>query len=172
MNPSQSTIPTTSSTSPDTTSSTTSTAPTTSPGTSSIYSSTTPSSSTSPDPTTSGAIASLGISSRIIEWRLSSVDIQKDLDDGVTIVRSKDSVVGAPTGSTDDEVLKTMVKGKLQADSDTSKAMIEVEAKNGEIMLTGSADSAATVGRSMALALDTQGATKVSSDVKVSAQVK
>jgi osmotically-inducible protein OsmY len=114
----------------------------------------------------------LGIASRIIEYRLSSTDIQKDLDQGVTIVRSKDSVVGAPTGSTDDEVLKTMVKGKLQADSDASKAMIDVEAKNGEVMLKGTADSAATVGRSIALALDTQGVTKVSSDVKVSGEVK
>jgi osmotically-inducible protein OsmY len=103
---------------------------------------------------------------------LSGSEIQKDLDQGVTIVRSKDTVVGAPTGSTDDEVLKTMVQGKLQADSETSKAMIDVEAKNGEIMLKGSADSAATVGRTIALALDTQGVTKVSSDVKVSGQTK
>jgi osmotically-inducible protein OsmY len=86
----------------------------------------------------------------------------------MTIVRTKDTIVGAPTGSTDDDVLETMVKGKIQADSETSKASIDVDAKNGEIMLKGSADSAATVGRAIALALDTQGATKVSSDVKVS----
>lgn len=88
----------------------------------------------------------------------------------MTIVRTKDSIVGAPTGSSDDLVVTTMVKGKLQADNDTSKGMIEVEAKNGEVMLKGSADSAATVGRAIALALDTQGVTKVSSDVKVSTQ--
>jgi osmotically-inducible protein OsmY len=88
----------------------------------------------------------------------------------VTIVRTKDSVVGAPTGATDDEVVKTMVKGKLQADSDTSKATFDVEAKNGEVMLKGTADSAAAIGRAMALALDTQGVTKVSSDVKISSQ--
>jgi osmotically-inducible protein OsmY len=108
----------------------------------------------------------------MIEWRLGSAEIQKDLDQGVTIVRSKDSVVGAPTGSTDDDVLKTMVKGKLQADSEASKAMIDVEAKSGEVMLKGTADSAATIGRSIALALDTQGVTKVSSDVKLSSQAK
>jgi osmotically-inducible protein OsmY len=61
-----------------------------------------------------------------------------------------------------------MVKGKIQADSETAKASIEVDAKNGEIMLKGSADSAGALGRAMALALDTQGVTKVSSDVKVS----
>jgi len=86
----------------------------------------------------------------------------------VTIVRTKDTVVGAPTGSTDDEVIETMVKGKLQADSQTAKASIDVDAKNGEVMLKGSADSANIVGRAMALALDTQGVTKVSSDIKVS----
>lgn len=87
----------------------------------------------------------------------------------MTIVRTKDSVVGAPTGATDDEVVKTMVKGKLQADSDTAKAMIDVESKSGEVTLKGSADSAGQVGRAIALALDTQGVTKVSSDVKVKA---
>jgi osmotically-inducible protein OsmY len=101
---------------------------------------------------------------------LSSSEIQGDLDRGVTIVRTKDSVVGAPTGASDDEVIKTMVKGKLQADSEAAKAMFDVEAKNGEVMLKGTADSAAAIGRAMALALDTQGVTKVSSDVKIGTQ--
>lgn len=105
---------------------------------------------------------------RITEWRLTPTEIQADLDSGVTIVRTKDSVVGAPTGSTDDEVIETMVKGKLQADSDTSTAMIDVEADNGEVKLEGSADDAETVGRAIALALDTQGVTRVSADLKVS----
>jgi osmotically-inducible protein OsmY len=112
----------------------------------------------------------MDITSRITEWRLGATELQADLDRGVTIVRTKDTVVGAPTGSTDDEVIETMVKGKLQADSETAKASIEVDAKNGEVMLKGSADSAALVGRAMALALDTQGVTKVSSDIKVSSQ--
>jgi osmotically-inducible protein OsmY len=105
---------------------------------------------------------------RITEWRLGPTEIQSDLDKGVTIVRTKDTVVGAPTGSTDDEVIKTMVKGKLQADSEVSKASIDVDAKKGEVMLKGSADKADVVGRAIALALDTQGVTKVSSDIKVS----
>jgi osmotically-inducible protein OsmY len=90
----------------------------------------------------------------------------------VTLVRTKDTIVGAPTGATDDEVIKTMIKGKLQADSETAGAMIDVDAKNGEVNLKGSADSATQVGRAIALSLDTQGVTKVSSDVKVKAQSK
>jgi osmotically-inducible protein OsmY len=112
------------------------------------------------------------VTGRISEWRLSSSEIQGDLDRGVTIVRTKDTVVGAPTGSTDDDVLKTMVKGKLQADSETSKASIEVDAKNGEVMLKGTADKADLVGRAIALALDTQGVTKVSSEIKLGSQSK
>lgn len=100
---------------------------------------------------------------------MSATEIQSDLDTGVTIVRTKDTIVGAPTGSTDDEVVKTMVKGKLQADSMTAKGSFDIEAKNGEVMLKGTADSAASIGRAIALALDTQGVTKVSSDVKIAA---
>lgn len=103
---------------------------------------------------------------------MSAAEIQSDLDSGVTVVRTKDTVVGAPTGSTDDEVVKTMVKGKLQADSKAAKGTFDVEAKNGEVMLKGTADSAATIGRAIALALDTQGVTKVSSDVKIAASTK
>ena len=114
----------------------------------------------------------MDVSARITEWKLGASEIQSDLDRGVTIVRTNENVVGAPTGSTDDEVIKTMVKGKLQADSEVAKASIDVDAKNGEVMLKGSADSAASVGRAIALALDTQGVTKVSSDVKVSASTK
>ena len=90
----------------------------------------------------------------------------------MTIVRTKDTVVGAPTGASDDVVVKTMVKGKLQADSEIAKSMIDVEAKNGEIMLKGTADSAAALGRAIALALDSQGVTKVSSDVKVDSSAR
>lgn len=126
--------------------------------------------STSSTSDTASATSSTDITTRITEWRLSPTEIQADIDRGVAIVRTKDTVAGAPTGSTDDEVIKTMVKGKIQADSEVSKAMIDVDAKNGEVMLKGSADSANHVGRAIALALDTQGVTKVSSDVKVNAQ--
>ena len=81
-------------------------------------------------------------------------------------------VVGAPTASTDDEVIKTVVMSKLQADTETSKGMFNAESRNGEVTLKGTAGSAAAVGRAMALALNTQGVTKVSSDVKIAASAK
>jgi hyperosmotically inducible periplasmic protein len=109
------------------------------------------------------------ITTRITEWRLAPAEIQADLDRNVTIVRTKDSIVGAPTGNTDDTVLETLVKGKLQADSQVAAAAskIEVGAKSGEVTLKGSAPSVELVGRAIALALNTEGVIKVSSDLKI-----
>lgn len=107
------------------------------------------------------------ISGRLTEWKLNATDIQADLDRGATITRSKNDIVGAPTGASDDDVVETMVKGKLQADMHTSTAKIDVDASNGEVTLKGTAASADAIGRATALALDTQGVTKVSSDLKL-----
>lgn len=87
----------------------------------------------------------------------------------MAIVRTRDVAVGAPTGNTDDAVLITMVKGKLQADSQVSAAaaQIDVEASNGEVTLKGKAPSADIIGRAIALALNTEGVTKVSSELKI-----
>lgn len=63
-----------------------------------------------------------------------------------------------------------MVKGKLQADAEVSAAMIDVKAQNGEVTLKGSVDNAGQIGRAIALALETQGVTKVSSDIKLNSQ--
>ncbi len=112
------------------------------------------------------------MTARISEWRLGSTELQADLDSGTTIVRTKQVSAGAPTGSTDDSVIESLVKGRLQADPQCSTAMIDVTAHNGEVNLKGSADSASQIGRAIALALDTQGVTKVSSDIKVNAQAK
>lgn len=78
-------------------------------------------------------------------------------------------MVGAPTGNTDDSVIETMVKGKLQADREVGQSAIEVDASSGNVTLKGTAASAQQVGRAIALALDTQGVTKVSSEIKVDA---
>jgi hyperosmotically inducible periplasmic protein len=90
----------------------------------------------------------------------------------VTIVRTKEVGAGAPTGNMDDSVIVTLVKNKLQADSELSSLNLDVQAHNGEVTLKGSAQSANQIGRAIALALDTDGVTKVSSDIKVGAQSK
>jgi hyperosmotically inducible periplasmic protein len=90
----------------------------------------------------------------------------------VTIVRTKELGAGAPTGSMDDSVIITLVKNKLKADSDLASLGLDVEAHNGEVTLKGNAQSATQIGRAIALALDTDGVTKVSSDIKVGSQSK
>lgn len=103
---------------------------------------------------------------------MSVADIESDLSSGTTIVRTRELGAGAPTGSMDDSVIVTMVKNKLQADSELSSLKIDVQAHNGEVTLKGNAQSASQIGRAIALALDTDGVTKVSSDLKVGAQTK
>lgn len=126
----------------------------------------TSSDSTFAEPVASSTLTG-GISSRLTEWKLNATDIQADLDRGATITRSKSDIVGAPTGASDDDVVETMVKGKLQADTHTSTGKIDVDAMNGEVTLKGTAANADAIGRAIALALDTQGVTKVSSDLKL-----
>jgi hypothetical protein len=113
---------------------------------------------------------SADISTRITEWRLTPAQIQADIDSGTAIVRTKDNVVGAPTGNSDDAVVKTMVKGRIQADAQLSAAAsdIDVGAHNGEVTLNGKVQSADQVGRAIALALNTEGVTKVTSELKLS----
>lgn len=103
---------------------------------------------------------------------MSPSDIQSDLDRQTTIVRTREVPAGAPTGSMDDSVIVTMVKNKLQADGELSSLNLDVQAHNGEVTLKGTAQSATQIGRAIALALDTDGVTKVSSDIKVGSQSK
>lgn len=126
----------------------------------------TSSDSTFAEPVASSALSG-DISGRLTEWKLNAADIQADLDRGATITRSKNDIVGAPTGASDDDVVETMVKGKLQADMHTSTAKIDVDAANGEVTLKGTAASADAIGRAIALSLDTQGVARVSSDLKL-----
>ncbi len=72
----------------------------------------------------------------------------------------------------DDSVIITMVKNKLQADTELSSLQLDVQASDGDVTLKGTAQSASQVGRAIALALNTEGVKKVSSDIKIGAQTK
>jgi len=121
---------------------------------------------------TAADTSSPDINTRIAEWRLGAAEVQGDVDGGVTIVRRMESVPGTPNGNNDDASITTQVKGKLQADAEVSTAMVDVQAYAGEVTLKGTADTAAQVGHAIALALDTQGVTKVSADIKVAPTAK
>lgn len=117
---------------------------------------------------TAAGTSNSDLSARITEWRLGAAAIQADVDHGVTIVRRKESIMGALPSNTDDAVVTAMVKGQLQADTEVSTARVDVKASGGEVTLSGTAANAAQVGHAIALALDTQGVTKVSSNIRVS----
>ena len=63
--------------------------------------------------------------------------------------------------------MKSAVEGRIKADSELANLKLDVNAKaNGEIQLEGKAQNADQVGKAIALALDTDGVTKVTSKIK------
>jgi hypothetical protein len=105
-------------------------------------------------------------SAREMEWKLTNNDIKDDVAAGRTIERTK---AGAPTGATPDKSnLKNAVETRLRADSQIGSAPIDVDAdRDGQINLSGKANTVDQIGHAIALALDTDGVTKVSSKIKV-----
>ncbi len=119
------------------------------------------------------AANNMSTTARMAEWKLNPSDIQADLDNNKEIVRTKNPEAGAPTGTTDKSVVESMVKSRLQADSDIAALKLRVSAdKHGEVTLKGKAHSADEVGRAIALALDTEGVTKVTSKLKIDGAAK
>jgi hypothetical protein len=112
-----------------------------------------------PDPTV--------IEARLQEWRLSPADIAAELDSGRPIVRTKGTGADAPGKPIADEELLTMVNNRLVADVDTVRIDKRLTASHGEVTMRGAAGSAGLVGRAIAIALDTKGVTKVTSELRI-----
>lgn len=113
------------------------------------------------------AINSVASTAHQIEWKLTADDIKDDLAAGRPIERSK---AGAPTGGVkvDRSDLKKSVQARLQSDSELAAVPIDVDAdRDGQINLSGKANTTEQVGRTIAVALDTEGVTKVVSKIKL-----
>lgn len=118
------------------------------------------------------AAGNVAHTARLTEWRLNSADIQADIDAKREIVRTK-TAAGAPTGNMDKSTLQAAVEGRIKADTDLSTFKIEVDpGQNGEVNLDGEVNSADQVGKAIALALDTDGVTKVTSKIEVDKNAK
>ena len=115
--------------------------------------------SVAPDPT--------AIEARLQEWRLSPADIAAELDSGRPIVRMKGTGADAPGNPITDEALLTMVNDRLVADVDTVRIDKRLTASHGEVTMRGAAGSAGLVGRAIAIALDTKGVNKVTSELRI-----
>jgi uncharacterized lipoprotein NlpE involved in copper resistance len=110
---------------------------------------------------------SMASTARAVEWKLTANDINADLAAHRDIVRTRDNA-GTATGNVDKSVMKSAVEGRIKADSELANLKLDVNAKaNGEIQLEGKAQTADQVGKAIALALDTDGVTKVTSKIKL-----
>ncbi|MEY4939834.1 MAG: hypothetical protein RIQ93_1569 [Verrucomicrobiota bacterium] len=107
------------------------------------------------------------VSARVTEWKLSNTDLQADIDAKRDIVRTKTSA-GAPTGKVDKSALKSSVESRVHGDSQLAPFKLDVEIDHQtEVVLTGKARTADEIGRAIAVALDTEGVTKVTSKIKL-----
>lgn len=111
--------------------------------------------------------ASRDASAKLNEWKLSAQDIEADLAANNPIVRTNTSA-GAPTGRLDEDALEESIKAKFKGDTElaTHKFDVNVDGK-GAVELEGKAASADQVGKAIALALSTEGVTKVTSKIKL-----
>jgi len=110
------------------------------------------------------------LKSRISEWNLAGTHLQGDLNSGREIVRTRSDFVGAPTGKVDDDMIEKSIKNQLKADSVTSGLSLDVNADNkGAVELEGKARSADQIGHAIAVALNTEGVSRVTSKIKLDA---
>jgi osmotically-inducible protein OsmY len=115
----------------------------------------------------SNAANNVAHTANMTQWRLNESDLSADLAANREIVRTKD-VAGAPTGNMDKSTLQAAVEGRIKADPELSTFKIDVDpGANGEINLDGEVNNAAQVGKAIALALDTDGVTKVKSKIEL-----
>ena len=101
------------------------------------------------------------------QWHLTGDDIRADLGRGGEVVRDKARVAEARIS---DARVAALIKAKYVLDRDLSARDIGVEVKGGRVVLTGTVGSPDLVGRAVALALDTDGAEKVTAHLAVEAK--
>jgi len=99
---------------------------------------------------------------KIIEWHLTPEEIKAELERTGRVVRSKANAAVAKSSQVIDNArVVAVIKSKLVGDRQLSAREIGVEAKQGTVTLTGTVGSADLIGRTVSLALDTEGVTEV-----------
>jgi osmotically-inducible protein OsmY len=107
------------------------------------------------------------VSARMSEWRLSASDIEADVMANRPVVRTRTDAV-TPTGKIDADTLESAIKGRLHADSKLADLKFDVNANNkGEVELEGKARTTDQIAHAMAVALDSDSVTKVTSKIKL-----
>ena len=107
------------------------------------------------------------VSARMKEWRLSASDIEADVMAKRPVVRTRTDAI-APTGKIDEDTLESAIKGRLSADSQLADLKFDVNANSkGEVELEGKARTTDQIAHAMAVALDSDSVTKVTSKIKL-----
>lgn len=107
------------------------------------------------------------LSARMTEWKLSKSDIEADVMADRPIVRTRTDVV-TPTGKIDKGTLEKAIKGRLNADSQLADLKFDVNANTkGEVELEGKARTTDQIAHAIAVALDNDTVTKVTSKIKL-----
>ncbi len=110
--------------------------------------------------------AGSAIASKLREWKLTPDDIREDLKRGGEVVRTKAKQAGAEFS---DARILTVVKAKYVLDRELSALDINVDVERGHVTLEGNVATPSLVGHAIALALDTDGVTHVTSRLTVTA---
>ena len=119
--------------------------------------------------------AALGIGGYMYYQRTQHPNLKQRASDAVDVTKEKageikDAVVDKSHGvgeRVDDARIITTIKGKYVLDKDLSALAISVSCKDGNVILTGSADSAELILRAQRLASETSGVRNVASQLTV-----
>jgi osmotically-inducible protein OsmY len=107
------------------------------------------------------------LSARMTEWRLNASDIEADVRANREIVRTN-STAGAATGKVDKGEIEKAIKARLNNDPMLPELKFDANCNaKGEVTLEGKARSADQIAHAMAVALDTEGVTQVTSKIKI-----
>lgn len=104
--------------------------------------------------------AKQAVTTKLVDWNLTSADIQADLAQAGKVVRSK---ARAARETMSDARIIAVLKGKYALESNLSALAITIDCTAGRVTLRGEAASAELIGQAIRLALETEGVTEVES---------
>lgn len=104
------------------------------------------------------------IATKLEDWNLTPDDIKADLAKTGRIVRAKTASVGEAMS---DARILSVIKAKFVLDADLSALAINVDVQDQAVTLRGHVSTPDLIGKAIALALDTDGVTTVTSDLIV-----
>lgn len=114
------------------------------------------------------ASAKDAIVDKFAEWHLTPDEIKEDLGKTGQVVRSKArSAGGSIAHATSNARIVAVIKARYTLDNELSARTIDIDCDAGKVTLNGTVASTALISKAVALALDTDGVTDVTSKLTV-----